>query len=406
MRALARVDVRAALTEPRREKRWLRGAGRRLAAVLVTSAIAVSTLDACAAGAGAHGPTTASQADLAASLDRLRAATLAPGALALVVDGRSRTAVASGTTSIGGAALTPTARFRAGSITKPVVAALVLISVERGELGLDDIVSDRLPGVLRPPAVTVRQLLAHTSGVFDEGNEGDIGGDVARLADPALRAEAQTVFSRHAAGQRVVASCRLLVALAETHERYFAPGMGYHYSNINYQLLGMLLERATGTSLASLLRTRIVEPLGLHGTTLAPADLASPDLRGYDTTATGAMSDLTDDLVVYGNGGNGGLVTTADELLAILRAVVSGRLFGGDLVAEMERPVRESYGLGLATYKLPCGTFVGHGGSVSGTRSIAMVSTDGARAAAIAIDIVSGTDPGLASVASAALCGS
>lgn len=343
---------------------------------------------------------------LASVLARLRDATLAPGALAVVVDGATRTAAASGVRSVGGAAIDPGDRFRIGSITKPVVAALVLISVDRGELGLDDVVSERLPGVLRPqPAVTVRQLLAHTSGVFDEGNEGDVVADTARLADPALRHEAEGLFARYAKGERVVAPDRLLVALAETHERYFAPGAGYHYSNINYQVLGMLLQKVTGKTLGQLLQSRIVAPLGLKATTLAPEDRASPDVRGYDSATTGTKVDITDDLALFGNGGNGGVVTTADELLAILRAIVTAKLFAPALVAEMERPVRESYGLGLGTMTYGCGTFYGHGGSVSGTQSIAGVSPDGARGVVAAVNIVSGSDPGLSRVAGTLLCG-
>jgi D-alanyl-D-alanine carboxypeptidase len=301
--------------------------------------------------------------------------------------------------------VTASDRFRIGSITKPIVAALVLISVDRGELGLDDVVGDRIPGVLRPtPAVTVRQLLAHTSGVFDELNEGNIVADAARVADAGLRREATDLLARYAKGERVLAPDRLIVALAETHARYFAPGAGYHYSNTNYQVLAMLLQKATGESLADLLRTRIVTPLGLRSTTVAPADQTSPDLRGYDNTTTGAMTDVTDDLSLYGNGANGGVVTTADELLTILRATVTAKLFPASLVAEMERPVRQAYGLGLGTQTFRCGTFFGHGGSVSGTQSIASISADGARGAVVAINIRSGGDPGLPGVAEDALC--
>lgn len=376
----------------------------------VPAVVLASIIGAALAGCAQQpSPGTASivtPAELAASLDALRAATLAPGALAVAVDGGARTAAASGTRSLRGATVEPTDRFRIGSITKTVVAALVLISVERGELGLDDVATDRLPGVLRAtPAVTVRQLLGHTSGVFDELNEGDVTADIARLPDAASRAEAEDFLRRHAAGERVVASPELLIALAETHERYFAPGAGYHYSNTNYQVLGRLLEAATGQRLPELLRTRIVEPLGLTATTWAPADTASPDLRGYDSTATGAMVDVTDDLAAYGNGANGGIVSSADDLVAMLRAITAARLFGADLVAEMERPARGTYGLGIATYSFSCGTYYGHGGSVSGTQSIAVVSGDGSRGAVAAISMVSGGDVKLPALAEAAVCG-
>ncbi len=339
-------------------------------------------------------------------VDEMREAAEAPGALGVLIDGDLRTEAASGTLALEGSVpATPEARFRIASITKPIVAALVLTAVDRGELDLDATVADLVPGVLRPdPPVTVRQILAHTSGVFDEGNEGDPVADAANLTDPTLRAEADDVVARYAAGERVIAPDRLLVALAETHDRYFDPGSGYHYSNINYQLAAMVAEAATGQPIPDLLRDRIVEPLGLEHTTIAPPDLASPELRGYDEGDDGTITDVTDDLVAFGNGGNGGIVTTADELLAILRAIVRGELFGQGLVEAMETPVMESYGLGLGTTSSGCGTFYGHSGSVNGTRSTALISPDGSRGIVLAFNLRSNREPHAEARAVGLLC--
>jgi D-alanyl-D-alanine carboxypeptidase len=278
--------------------------------------------------------------------------------------------------------------------------------VDRGEVALDAVVGDLLPGVLRAdPPITVRQLLAHTSGVFDEGNEGDPLADVAAIADAALRAEAEALVSRFAAGERPVVPDRVLVALAETHDRYFQPGLGYHYSNVNYQLAVMVLERVTGRSLDTLLRERIVDPLGLERTSLAPADATSPELRGYEVRDDGTLSDTTDDLSWFGNGGNGGILTTPVELTRMLRAIVTAELFTPELVTAMETPPIGSYGLGLARYATACGPFLGHGGSVTGTQSIALMSADGTRSLVLAVNARSGTDPLLATLAEGVLCG-
>ena len=259
---------------------------------------------------------------------------------------------------------------------------------------------------MRPtPAITVRQLLDHTSGVFDEGNEGDPVADIEKLADPVAREEARDLLKRYGAGEKVIAPARMIVALAETHERYFAPGAGFHYSNVNYQLAGMVLEAVTGQPLAELLRSRIVDPLGLRHTTIAPPDTGSPELRGYtQTTADANPVDLTDDLAWFGNGGNGGIVSTPDELLAVLRATVTAQLFPDSLVAEMVKPNRESYGLGLGTYDFACGTFYGHNGLVNGTHSTAMISPDGSDGAVIAVNLTGARDPGLALLAESMLC--
>ena len=313
------------------------------------AAAALLTLTACTEGTS---PAAAPSPDIQSVLDTRRDAYGAPGALALLARGDSQWFASSGTADTAGTPITEATRFRIASITKPIVATLVLDAVARGEVALDDVVGDLLPGTVREdPPITVRQLLDHTSGIFDITNEQTtaeaLQADIERLPDEELRAEAQAGLDGFLAGQRVIAPARVLVALSEVHDRYFPPGSGYHYSNTGYQLAGMVLEEATGTPLAELLEERIVEPLGLQRTTLAPPDTASPELRGYGTsTEDGSLVDMTDDLLAFGNGANGGIISTADELLATIRAIVGGQLLPADLTAQMKEPNRESYGLG------------------------------------------------------------
>jgi D-alanyl-D-alanine carboxypeptidase len=308
---------------------------------------------------------------------------------------------------VDGAELEETTRFRVGSITKPIVALLVVDAAAHGELGLDDVVGDIVPGVIRAePPITVRQLLDHTSGLFDEGNEGNLLEDVARLSDPALRREAVELFRRYEAGEQVLASPRLLVALAETHDRYFEPGTDYHYGNPGYQLAGMVLERATGMTLPDLLADRIAAPLGLSRTTIAPADRRSPEMRGYRIDeAQRKLLDVTDDLATFGNGANGGIVSTAGELLTTIEAIATGSLLPEGLAAEMTTPNLASYGLGVFTYEFACGRFLGHGGLVNGTGSIAMASPDGQTGLVIAMNVHGQFDADLTVLAERVLCG-
>jgi D-alanyl-D-alanine carboxypeptidase len=229
--------------------------------------------------------------------------------------------------------------------------------------------------------------------------------DVERISDPALRGEAQQLLSAYEAGEAVVVTDGVWIALAETHDRYFAPGMDYHYSNVNYQVLGMILEHLTGSPLADLLAREIGAPLGLESTWLAPADVSTPGMRGYDATRElGQLVDVTDDITWFGNGGNGGVVSTADELLAVMSAIVSGELLSNDLTTQMKTANLADYGLGLATYRLSCGTFYGHAGSVLGTRSIAVVSDDGRDGVVAALNVYSERDSQLASLADTLLC--
>lgn len=350
-----------------------------------------------------------SSLQIQAVLEDARVGSGARGALAFVRSDDREWAVASGDADAAGTPVTFDMRFRIGSITKPLVAALILDQVAQGSIFLDDDVFALIGPPLRAePPVTVAMLLDHTSGIFDIGNDGDPMADVAQLNDPDLIAEVQSLITSVSAGESAVASDQLVVALAETHARYFAPGSGFHYSNTNYQLAAMVLEAVTGVALADLLTRRITEPLGLEHTTWAPADLHSPDLRGFSIDLqTGSVVDATDDLLAFGNGGSGGIISTAAELTRILTAIVHGPLLPDELRTKMRDATRasgETYGLGLATYDLSCGTFYGHEGRVNGTASIALI--DAVVADRSVVVAVNRTDsvPGLVPLAESLVC--
>ncbi len=322
-------------------------------------------------------------------LDGMRRSYGAIGAMALVADGAGRRSFTSGVADRRGTRIGDATRFRIASITKPIVATLVLQEVAAGRLRLDDVVGRLLPGLLRvSPAITVRQLLNHTSGIFDEEFGGSWSVDAAKLTNPTLRAEAQDTISRYRAGQSVIMPDRVLVAMAETHPRYFTPDGGYRYCNLGYVLLAMVLEKVTGRSLATLIESRIVQPLALRHTTITPPDLRSPEFRGY-MPGSGGQVDVTDRLYQFANGGSCGVITTAGELLTIMQAIVTGRLLPADLADQMRTIYRNNYGFGLEAYPsaFSCGTFWGHTGGVNGTLSVVTVSVDGSHAAVIALNI-------------------
>jgi D-alanyl-D-alanine carboxypeptidase len=342
-------------------------------------------------------------------LDEARETYGAPGSMAYVDVGGAAWFGTSGTADLEGAELTPTTRFRIASVTKSVVAFLVVDAVSRGELSLDDVVSRYVGEPLRAePPITVRMLLDHTSGIFNVGDEGDIAADIDSLTDPELKAQALDLGSRYLAGEPVRMTAELYVALAETHERYAAPGEDYHYSNPNYQLAVMVLEEATGSSFEELLRTRLVEPLGLEHTTTAPADSGIPEMHGYMPDATtGGLTDQTGDFLTLGNGGSGGVISTPEDLFRIMQAIVGGDLLPPVLAADMKDATLQSdleYGLGLGRYDLSCGTFYGHQGSVSGTQSIALVADAGPAGVVVVFNLVDGNDPGLLALAESMVC--
>ncbi len=366
------------------------------------------TASPAATASAAPTATPAPTPDVQGLLDESRAKYGAPGALVVLEKDGERWFATSGAADLDGTEITESTRFRIASITKTIVATLVLDAVAQDQLSLDDVVGELLPGVLRPdPPVSVRQLLDHTSGIFDWINASDPA-DIEKIEDPALRAEAEATLESYEAGERVIVSDRVIVALAETHDRYFEPGTDFHYSNTNYQLAAMVLEEVTGTPLADLLQTRIVEPLGLRHTTIAPPDLGSPELRGYGkASADPELVDLTDDLIFAGNGGDGGIVTNADDLLVTMRAILSGELLPAPLLTEMMTPSKFSYGLGLMAVQTPCGIYFGHHGAGYGTTSVALVSPDGADGVVIAMNLQADSqanNPNLQALADQMLC--
>lgn len=251
-------------------------------------------------------------------------------------------------------------RFRIASMSKPFVAVATLQLVDEGVVGLDDLISDYLPSevienIPYANEVTVRQLLNMTSGIFNYTESDAFYEDV--TVDPSHDwSAAETVT--YAYGQ----------------EAYFAPGEGYYYSNTNYTLLEMIIEAVTGESLGENLRTGIFEPLGMNSSFVEDgAQLGQNLVQGYsDFDGNGTLDNVT--LVNDGIGlGDGGVVSTAEDLVLFLRGLFEGELVSEELLAEMMDLVEDGeggyYGLGLSYYDMEFGEGYGHAGLSSGFES-------------------------------------
>jgi D-alanyl-D-alanine carboxypeptidase len=280
----------------------------------------------------------------------------APGALALVVDGSSRQTAASGLADRErGRPLRPDDRFRAGSITKSFVASVVLQLAAEGKLGLDDPVERWLPGLV-PAGITVRHLLAHTSGLPDY------------VDDP-----------RVVAGRRFAP--RALVAIATSRPSLGLPGERYAYASTNYVVLGLLVERVTRTRLAVQLERRIFRPFHLSATSFAPVAARELDVRGYraaihDGLVRGELKPTTGADASWAWAA-GAMVSDADDLATFFTALLEGRIVPEPLLGQMI-PER-GYGLGVATFRTPCGIAVGHTGNLLGYVSVVWSTPDADR---------------------------
>jgi D-alanyl-D-alanine carboxypeptidase len=273
-----------------------------------------------------------------------------------------------------------------GSNTKTFVSVVLLQLVGEGRLSLDDTVERWLPGVVAGNGndgrrITVRHLLQHTSGLYDYTN------DIAVLGS-------HESYLAHRFDHYDPAD---LVALAMKHEPGFAPGTRWDYSNTNYLLAGMVIDRVTGRSWATEVRARILRPLQLRQTS-SPGDrpaLPAPHAKGYQQWAPGGP--LTDTTVfnptVADSAGN--LVTTPTDLARFWQALQRGDLLKPRQMAQLHRTVLADtfqefypgvrYGLGIMYFPNRCGGYWSHGGDVPGMRTANAVSAGGDRVAVLSL---------------------
>ncbi len=313
--------------------------------------------------------TAATRNALQKRLDQLRERYGVPGisVTMLFPDGSSWVGVSGVSDVAAKTPVTATTSFAIASVTKTFTAALVMALAQDGTIQLDEPVRTYLPEQKVNARITVRQLLDHTSGLRDYFFHPAI--DKKLLADRSRRWETADV-------------------LKHVGTAYFKPGTGWHYSNTNYFVLGMLAERVGGAPLADQVRARFLEPLGLRHTWYQPTEEASPDgARGY-RFASGAKDapaiDLSDGSgfmpftsVVTAAAGAGGFASNSTDLARWARALYAGAVLSEDSVDAMLGDIsrtepykpRVPYGLGVQRVDLDGAPSLGHSGRLLGFRS-------------------------------------
>ncbi|MEU0406702.1 serine hydrolase domain-containing protein [Streptomyces griseorubiginosus] len=271
-------------------------------------------------------------------------------------------------------------RYRVGSITKTFVSTVVLQLEAEGRLSLDDTVDKWLPGVVHGNGhdgsrITLRQLLNHTSGIFNYTAD-ETFGRTYFLKDGFLRHRYDTK------------SPEQLVAVAMAHRPDFAPGTSWNYSNTNYVLAGMVIQKVTGRSYGEEIRDRVIEPLHLSATSVpgTRVTVPRPSSRAYSKlaeTATGPTYDVTR-LNPSLASSAGEMISDSADLDRFYSALLKGRLLPPKQLKEMKATVtvegipNAGYGLGLIDRKLSCGVHVwGHDGGIHGSNSVAVTTADG-----------------------------
>ncbi|MET8357894.1 serine hydrolase domain-containing protein [Micromonospora sp. NPDC005171] len=340
--------------------------------------IATTVLAVIAApGAATAAPQEADRVELQRRLNDVVAAGTV-GALAEVRDPHGIWRGASGVAELETTRAVPVdGRVRVGSITKTFVATVVLQLVGEGRLRLGDTVESWLPGVVPDGhRITVRQLLNHTSGLFDY---------VQTLPMPP---EPEFLSNRW----RTWTPAELIERAVSNPPTSDQPGVAYAYSNTNYLLLGQIIEKVTGQPYGKEIERRITQPLRLRETAVpgTSSQIRGPHPHGYVPTQQDGEMELLDytrmNPSVFGAAGE--MISTTTDLNRFFAALLGGRLLPHRLLTEMKTPGVEggSYGLGLAWRDTTCGIRVyGNDGGTLAYQSWSFSTEDRHRQVTIAL---------------------
>ncbi|WP_228780341.1 serine hydrolase domain-containing protein [Nocardia cyriacigeorgica] len=361
---------------------------------------ATDTLDATRAD-GAHSATIGPNAVAGQQRPRLQTALeeIAEsgfvGVSVRVNDERGEWVGTAGTAELGGSAKPPVdGHVRIASNTKTFTAALVLHMVAEGAIELDRPVADYLTEFGLDPRITVRMLLQHTSGIFNfTGELYDDGTVVLGIPAPGTPAGEQWVAHRFTTHRP-----RDLVELALSKPVRFAPGTGWSYSNTNYALARLLIEKVTGRPFAEQMRERILDPLGLSGTVVPETspEIPEPHAHAYYRCLENDEETIVD-VTRHNPSWNpcgGDMISTTRDLHIFLSALLRGRLLPAELLAQMCAPhptgiPTMDYGLGVFVRDLPgAGVLITHNGAHAGYATLMYSTPDGATTMTAALTCV------------------
>jgi CubicO group peptidase (beta-lactamase class C family) len=242
--------------------------------------------------------------------------------------------------------------FRIGSITKQFTAAAIMRLNEKGKLKLDDDVGKLLPDApLQGKHVTVAQLLTHTSGIKDYTDLSQTLREAALPFPPARFYE-----------------------LLKDQSFDFEPGRKWHYSNSNYYLLGLIVEKVSGRKYRDFLRDEVIARAGLTHTLYCDNEpIIANRAQGYDPDGPRVKNAAPIDMSLPFAAG--ALCSTVDDLVQWSQALATGKVVSPASYAKMTTPVKTvepgtpPYGFGLIMQPTQTHKAVGHGGGINGFSS-------------------------------------
>jgi D-alanyl-D-alanine carboxypeptidase len=346
------------------------------AATILVGALVVLTAPATLAGGGTQGTL---QRELEALVE---AEGGPPGVIVTLRRGLRTTVLSAGVANVE-TGRAPRARdhMRIASVAKAFSGAVALRLVADRKLALNDTIGSVLPGLPGAwSAVTVRQLLNHTSGLPDytesDGFRKQLEDDPGGFVSP-----------------------RKLVSWVRSDPLVFKPGKRYKYSNTDNIVVGLMAEKVTGKPYARLLRRIVFKPLQLRRTSFPMSPpLPRPFIHGYIVEGSDPPQDVSTLLSPSGAWASGGIVSTPTDLNTFIGGYLAARLFPARLQRQQLRfvrggqssppgPGKNSAGLAVFRYRTRCGTVYGHTGNFPGYAQFTAASRDGSRALTTTLNI-------------------
>lgn len=238
----------------------------------------------------------------------------------------------------------PDVKFRLGSLTKQFTASLVLLLEQDGKLRIEDPVSKYLPDTPAAWAkVTLANLLGHTSGIHNFTSEKDFG---------------EWAASSHTQAEEL--------ARIEKEPMDFEPGSKFEYSNSNFEVLGMVIEKVSGEPYGKLLRERLLDPLGMTDTGLDTDELVLPKrAEGYRRGGGGKLVVARSESMSI-PWAAGSMYSTTGDLLKWERGLFGGKVVNEDSLKRMTTPGLGEYGLGVFVRTKNGVREISHGGGIEG----------------------------------------
>jgi D-alanyl-D-alanine carboxypeptidase len=266
-------------------------------------------------------------------------------------------------------AINPKSLFRIWSVSKTMTAAVVLQLVDEGRLNLNDTIIQWFPDIPMSSQITLGHLLSHTSGIPNFT-------DSSRVS---------CCMNQHWSPQE-------LMDIAMGMPRSFRPGDGWEYSNSNYVLMALVIEKVTASPLQVQLRKRLFDPLRLNSTFVwGEEEIPNGYVLGYDSDAHGGFVDVTNQVHPSVAWASGAIVSNIDDLLTWTTVFFEGKLLSKKTQKLMVTRVKLNdgrtvdYGLGIEIQSTPWGTRFGKGGGPLKGYTAVISYLAGKGAAAVAI---------------------